>query len=63
VPADELPGPLGRVAELLPTGALATTITGALNGAATMSSWLVLGAWAVALPLVAAKTFRFDATP
>jgi ABC-2 type transport system permease protein len=63
VPADELPGPLRRVAELLPTGALATAITGALNDGATARSWLVLGIWAVILPLVAARSFRFDATP
>ncbi len=63
VPADDLPGPLGTVAELLPTGALAATITAALNGDGSMRPWFVIGGWAVVLPLIAARSFRFEATP
>ena len=62
VPADDLPGPLGAVAAVLPTGALATVVAGALNGVPMSGAWFALAAWALVLPGVAARTFRFEAT-
>lgn len=61
VPVDELPGPLRPVALALPSGALADVLREVLGGAGERpgTSWLVLAAWAVLLPLVARRTFRF----
>lgn len=61
VPLDDLPGALRVVARALPIGALSDITHGALGpdpipGAA----WLVLAAWAVAAPVVAARTFRWE---
>lgn len=62
IPLDELPGPLRAVARLLPSGALSDALHGAFSagGDVPARSWLVLGAWAVAAPLVAARTFRWE---
>lgn len=62
VPADRLPGPLASLSRLLPTGALAEVLGYALGwGTATPTgAWLVLAAWAVVLPVVAAVTFRWE---
>ena len=62
IPPDDLPGPLATFANLAPTGALSSTITGALAGGGTVQPWLVLGGWAIVLPLIAARAFRFEAT-
>jgi ABC-2 type transport system permease protein len=57
VPLDRLPTAIGAIAALLPAHALAQ----ALRGAAPLSgTWLVLSAWAVLAPAVAALTFRWE---
>jgi ABC-2 type transport system permease protein len=64
IPFENLPGPMESVAKYLPSGALADVLRDALigSGAATQpsTSWIVLAAWAVAMPLVAAATFRWE---
>jgi ABC-2 type transport system permease protein len=60
-PLDELPSGLAQVAQLLPSAALAEVLRAALTtGAAPTRAWLTLLAWAVAMPLVAARTFRWE---
>ncbi len=61
IPLDELPGPIRSVARLLPSGALAEIFHGAIGTALIPGqAWLVLGAWTVATPLVAARAFRWE---
>lgn len=62
VPLERLPEPVRVLAELLPAAALTEALTGALDADATTSAraWLVLGAWALTAPLVAARTFRWE---
>lgn len=61
VPLDDLPAALRLVARALPIGALSDITHGALAGTGTSAgSWLVLLAWAVAAPLVAARVFRWE---
>jgi len=62
VPLSELPTVPRRVAELLPSGALTEVLVGTLNAGRSVPThaWVVLLAWAVAAPLVAAKTFRWE---
>jgi ABC-2 type transport system permease protein len=58
-PLEELPDALRVVAELLPAAALAETLRVLLDGTPhDGSSWVVLLTWAVAMPIVAARTFR-----
>ena len=61
-PLDELPGPLRAVAELLPAAALSEALGAALSSPASMPAqpWLVLAAWAVVAPVVAARVFRWE---
>ncbi len=61
IPFDELPGAVQAVASLLPAAALADVMIGSLSsGQQTEAmSWGVLGAWAVALPALAAWRFRW----
>ena len=61
IPLDEFPGPLRSVAELLPGAALTDLVTAAFDGGtAPGRAWIVLAAWAVAMPVVAARTFRWS---
>lgn len=61
VPTDELPDALAAVSQWLPSGSLAEVLNAAVSGAAVnYQAWLALTIWAVAAPLVAAKSFRFD---
>lgn len=62
VPLSELPGALRAVAELLPSGALAQALVGTLSTAnpAPAKAWIVLAAWAVGAPVLAAATFRWE---
>lgn len=71
VPADELPSAAGRLARVLPSGALAEVLDASLNGRgptgdwwfrldATAGAWAVLVVWAIAAPLAAGRLFRFD---
>jgi ABC-2 type transport system permease protein len=62
VPLDRLPGALEVAARLLPTAALTEAITGALSSPVEVPgrAWLVLLAWAVAAPALAARWFRWE---
>lgn len=61
IPLDELPDPVAAVSRLLPSGALAEVVHGALGpGAVPGRAWLVLVAWAVVTPVVAARLFRWE---
>lgn len=60
IPLDEFPGPLRTLAEALPGSALTDLVTAAFaGGTAPTRAWIVLTLWAVATPLVAARTFRW----
>ncbi|MBA2283205.1 MAG: ABC transporter permease [Acidimicrobiia bacterium] len=61
-PLAELPGALRSIAELLPAAALADILQAASTGGGTAAdrSWWVLAAWAVAAPVAAALTFRWE---
>jgi ABC-2 type transport system permease protein len=62
VPASSFPAPIQRVATALPSGALAEGMHRIFGSgvAPTGGDWICLGAWALAAPLVAARTFSFD---
>jgi ABC-2 type transport system permease protein len=63
VPLSRLPGALRAVAEVLPAAALADTVGRAFGLAGSMSAVhaaAVLGCWAVAAPLAAVLTFRWE---
>lgn len=61
VPIDDLPAALRVVARGLPSGALSDITHGALAGTGVPGvAWLVLLVWAVAAPVVAARTFRWE---
>jgi ABC-2 type transport system permease protein len=62
VPLDELPAPLAALSRALPAGALSEVLQAALRDGAPAAgtSWLVLAAWALVAPLVAARLFRWD---
>lgn len=60
IPLDEFPAPLRTLAEALPGSALTDLVTAAFaGGTAPARAWIVLTLWAVATPLVAARTFRW----
>lgn len=61
IPVEELPGALQPVSRMLPTSALATLLRDGFGGAeAGAAPWLVLVVWAVAAPLAAARSFRWE---
>lgn len=61
IPVQALPDPLRAVAYALPSSALTDLVTAAFDGTgAPARAWLVLALWAVAMPLVAARTFRWS---
>ena len=62
IPLGKLPGWLAGVSEVLPASALADALHGTLGQgtAATARDWIVLVAWAVAAPVVAGLTFRWE---
>ena len=62
IPMSSLPGPLRSVAELLPSSALADVLRDSLTRAGNRVglSWIVLSAWAVVAPAVAARRFRWS---
>jgi len=62
ISADEFPSALRSVARPLPSTALADVMRDALGSpvAHVGTSWLVLAAWAVVAPIVAAALFRWD---
>jgi ABC-2 type transport system permease protein len=61
-PLSKLPGGLRAVAEGLPAGALSDALHGTLTAGVSVPAraWIVLVAWAVAAPLLAARTFRWE---
>jgi ABC-2 type transport system permease protein len=61
-PLSKLPTPLRDVAEALPAGALSDALHGALTSGAAVPAraWIVLAIWAVAMPLLAARFFRWE---
>jgi ABC-2 type transport system permease protein len=61
IPLAELPSGIAGVARALPSGALADALHASLGGGAVPGrAWLVLAAWAVASPVVAAARFRWE---
>jgi ABC-2 type transport system permease protein len=61
VPLASLPGALRATARLLPAAALSDALHAALADAAVPGrAWAVLAAWAVAAPLAAALTFKWE---
>ena len=62
IPMSSLPGPLRSVAEVLPSSALADVLRDSLTGTGNRVglSWIVLLAWAVLAPEVAARRFRWS---
>lgn len=57
-----LPGGLQALAKALPAAALSTALSGTVGagGGVPAWSWAVLGAWAVASPVAAALSFRWE---
>ena len=62
IPLSELPGPLEAFAKLLPAAALAAGVDGTLTAGASVPgwAWATLVVWAVAAPIAAAATFRWE---
>ena len=61
IPLGELPGALRAVARLLPAAALSDALHAALGRRRRPGrAWVVLAVWAVAAPLAAALTFRWE---
>ncbi len=62
VPVSRLPAALGALARALPPAALSNGLHAALGSgtAVPAESWIVLGVWAVAAPVAAALTFRWE---
>jgi ABC-2 type transport system permease protein len=61
IPVAELPGPLRAVSRALPAAALSDVLHAASNaGAVPGRAWLVLAVWAIAAPVAAAATFRWE---
>jgi len=62
VPVTKLPGALGALARVMPAAALSDGLHAALGTgtAVPLQAWVVLAIWAVAMPLAAAFTFRWE---
>ena len=62
IPFDQMPGPIGAVGRLLPSGALSQILHSCLRDGAPAagSAWIVLSIWAVAAPVAAARLFRWE---
>jgi ABC-2 type transport system permease protein len=62
IPRDSLPGFLSKAAQALPSTALADLLRSTLNndGHALLVPFIVLGAWGVVVPAIAAKRFRWS---
>ena len=61
-PLSKLPAGLRYFAEALPAGALSDALHGSLTAGASVPgrAWIVLALWAVATPVLAARTFRWE---
>jgi len=62
VPLSKLPSGLAAFAKLLPAAALSSALHATLGsgGSVPTESWLVLAVWAVAAPVAAALTFKWE---
>ena len=62
IPFDQMPGPIGAVGRLLPSGALSQILQSCLRDGAPAagSAWIVLCIWAVIAPAAAARLFRWE---
>ncbi len=62
IPLASLPTWMADLSRLLPAAALADALHGTLGHGTpvTLGDWVVLGVWAVAAPLVAGVTFRWE---
>jgi ABC-2 type transport system permease protein len=62
VPVSKLPSGLASFAKLLPAEALSAALHATLGagGAVPVESWVVLAVWAVAAPVAAATTFKWE---
>ncbi len=62
IPLGKLPTGLSDIAKVLPASALSDALHGALGHGTAVSArdWLVLVVWAVAAPVVAGLTFRWE---
>lgn len=62
VPLSSMPSVVRHVALYLPSGAMADALHQLLGHASALTStdWCSLGVWALAAPLLATRTFRFD---
>lgn len=62
IPLSELPAGIAGFARALPSGALADALHAAIGGGTVPGrAWVVLTAWALVAPAVAAARFRWDA--
>jgi ABC-2 type transport system permease protein len=62
IPFDEMPSGLATIGELTPAGALSTVLQSCLRDGAPAAgcAWVVLVVWAVAMPVAAARLFRWE---
>lgn len=62
ITSSSLPGPLESASRLLPAANLADALRQAMgeDGFYGNTAWIVLAAWALVAPLVAARTFRWE---
>ncbi len=62
IPLSKLPAGLRAVSRALPAGALSDAMHAALGTGAAVPTraWIVLIAWAIAAPIAAALTFRWE---
>ena len=62
LPLSELPGPLAQAAKVLPAAPMAEAITGSLipGQSPAMWAWISLAIWAIAAPIAAIATFRWE---
>lgn len=60
-PLDQLPAGLEAFSRLLPSSALVEILHGSLGtGQVRATAWIVLAIWAIAAPLAARRTFRWE---
>ena len=62
IPFDQMPGPIGAIGRVLPSGALSQVMQSCLREGAPAagSAWIVLVLWALAAPASAARLFRWE---
>ena len=62
VPLTSLPSVIGDIAKILPGYAVAHLLFAATSShvGSTTSSWITLIVWAIAMPILATRTFKFD---